>query len=191
MAGAEPLGGAGARGGVAHLALRLLGRLELVVASVAFIVTCAVVSLNALLRFGFNSSLVWSEEVALLCTNIFVFIGAAVILKAAADVSVTFVIERLSPRMAGVLAFLAHFAAVLFFAVLLWQALALWPLQKNTSTFILDISRYWFTAPLVWAAASMLATSALLAAEALMRLAGRGEPGFARTRLVTLPTEPE
>ena len=36
-------------------------------------------------------------------------------------------------------------------------------MQATTSTFILDISRFWFTVPLVWAAASMLVTSAVFA----------------------------
>lgn len=175
---------------VAGPLLRYLGIAELAVAAGAFLVVCVVVSVNALLRYGFNSSIVWSEEVAMLATNVFVFLGATVILKANADVAVTFVAEKLSER-ARTLAILAiYLAASAFFAVLLWQAIALWPLQATTSTFILDISRFWFTVPLIWAAASMLLTSLVFAADTAIDLVRHRAHAVPR-RYLTLPAEPE
>ncbi len=172
-----------------HGALRVLGRIELAVAVLAFIATCVIVSINATLRYGLNSSIVWSEEVALLCTSVFVFVGAAVIHKAGADVSVTLFVQRLPARTQAVLALATHAAGAAFFAVLLTQAIALWPLQWNTTTFILDISRFWFTVPLVYAATSMLATSIMFAVEAGHGLRA-GLPA-APLRFVSLPAEPE
>ena len=178
------------RQGVLASALRVLGVCELVVAGLAFVIVCLVVSANALLRFGFNSSIVWSEEVALLATNVFVYLGAAVILKANADVSVVFVVDRLHPRARAFTRLAIYTAAAFFFATLLWQAIALWPLQRTTSTFILDISRYWFTLPLVWAAASMLLTSIVF----VLGTGGdivRGRASSGPLRYLTLPAEPE
>jgi TRAP-type C4-dicarboxylate transport system permease small subunit len=176
--------------GVAASFLRILGWFELYVAAAAFLVVCGVVSINALLRFGFNSSIVWSEEIALLATNVFVFLGAAVILKANADVAVTFVVDKLAPR-ARTLAILAIYAAsAAFFAALFWQSLALWPLQRTTSTFILDISRYWFTVPLVWAAASMLLSSLTFALDTAADLLRSRQQSGPRRYLI-LPVEPE
>jgi TRAP-type C4-dicarboxylate transport system permease small subunit len=178
-----------ARGPLAF-ALRVLGFVELAVCAGAFLFTCIIVSTNVLLRYGFNSSLVWSEEVALLSTNIFVFLGAAVILKAKADVSVTFVVGKLSPRAAAYLEFLTYAAAAIFFATMLVQAIALWPLQRNTTTFILDISRFWFTLPLVWASASMLLTSIAFAADVLKSIRRRRHDVVCAPYL-PMPVEPE
>jgi TRAP-type C4-dicarboxylate transport system permease small subunit len=175
---------------VAGPLLRYLGIAELIVAAGAFLIVCIVVSVNALLRYGFNSSIVWSEEVAILATNVFVFLGAAVILKANADVAVTFMMEKLSVRARSFVIFAIYLAATAFFATLLWQAIALWPLQATTSTFILDISRFWFTVPLVWAAASMLVTSAVFTLDTGADLL-RHRQAVASRRYLTLPVEPE
>jgi TRAP-type C4-dicarboxylate transport system permease small subunit len=175
---------------VAGPLLKYLGIAELVVAAGAFLVVCVVVSINALLRYGFNSSVVWSEEVAMLATNVFVFLGAAVILKANADVAVTFIMDKLSARVRALAVFAIYLAATAFFGTLLWQAIALWPLQATTSTFILDISRFWFTVPLVWAAASMLVTSAAFALDTGIDLLRRRQTAGPR-RYLTLPVEPE
>ncbi len=168
----------------------MLGSVELAVASAAFLFTCTIVSANVLLRYGFNSSLVWSEEAALLSTNIFVFLGAAAILKARADVSVTFVLRKLPARVAVYLELLTYLAAAAFFATMLAQAILLWPLQWGTTTFILDISRFWFTLPLIWASASMLVTSLAFAMKAIASIR-RGHHDVLGAPYLAMPVEPE
>ncbi len=167
--------------------LRAVGHAEFACAIGAFIVTCGVVSANALLRSAFNRSLVWSEEVALLATNVFVFVGAAVIMKARADIAVALLQQRLPAASRQIVQLVLHLAAAAFFACLLASSLSLWPLQRNTTTFILDMSRYWFTLPLVWASLSMLATAIHQAAIVL----AWGEAGEGRLQLLRLPGEPE
>lgn len=166
--------------------LRAIGRIELVVAVAAFLATCGVVGANALLRFAFNDSLIWAEEVALLATNVFVFVGAAVIMKARADIAVSLVLESLPTRPRALVQLVLLTAAALFFACLLAASISLWPLQRNATTFILDIGRYWFTLPLAWAALSMLATTAYQASVVLCY----GEAAGEHLRLLTLPDEP-
>lgn len=156
--------------------MRALGAAELVVAAAAFLFTCGLVSLNAGLRYLANSSIVWSEEGALLATNVFVFVGAAVIFKARADVAVSYVLDKMPPRAAAWIEFATFAAAAAFLATMAIQAAALWPLQRYTSTFILDISRFWFTVPLIWGATSMFLTSLAFAARRLAAIR-RGEPG--------------
>jgi TRAP-type C4-dicarboxylate transport system permease small subunit len=167
--------------------LRAVGHAELAVAIAAFLATCGVVGANALLRYAFNSSLVWSEEVALLATNVFVFVGAAVIMKARADIAVSLVLARLRPAPRTLVRIATQLATVAFFGCLLAAALSLWPLQRNSTTLILDINRYWFTLPLAWAALSMLVTGVYQAA---VTLAG-GEFADTRLQLLNLPGEPE
>jgi TRAP-type C4-dicarboxylate transport system permease small subunit len=125
--------------------------------------------------------------VALLATNVFVFVGASVIMKARADIAVSLILESLRPGLRQTVQAATLIAALAFFACLLVAAISLWPLQRNSTTFILDLNRYWFTLPLVWAALSMLATAAYQAA---MTLARRDAAG-ARLQLLTLPSEPE
>lgn len=167
--------------------LRAVGFAELAVAITAFLATCAVVAANALLRYAFNRSLVWSEEVALLATNVFVFVGAAVIMKARADIAVSVALGSLRSGTQVLVRVTTMLASVVFFACLLVAALSLWPLQRNSTTFILDISRFWFTVPLVWAALSMMATGAWQAAVVLGSQDATGD----RARLLRLPAEPE
>lgn len=166
--------------------LRVVGWLELAVAITAFLAACGIVAANALLRFAFNRSLVWSEEAALLATNSFVFVGGAVIMKARADVSVSVVLDRLPSRSRAAIQAAILALAVAFFACLLAASLSLWPLQRNTTTFILDISRYWYTLPLVWAALSMLVTAIYQAAVTFAWSDGVG----GRTQILQLPREP-
>lgn len=170
-------------------ALRALGAVELVVAAAAFLFTCGLVSLNAGLRYLANSSIVWSEEGALLATNIFVFVGAAVIFKARADVAVSYFLEKMSARAAAWMEFATFAAAAIFLGVMAVQALLLWPLQRFTSTFILDISRFWFTVPLIWGAVSMCLTSFAFAIRRFEAI-GRGEFGR-MPPFVAAPVEPE
>lgn len=177
------------RGPVAY-ALQLLGTVELIITASAFVFTCAIVSANAVLRFGFNSSLIWSEEVALLSTNIFVFLGAAVILKAKGDVAVTFVLRKLPSRAAAYLEFFTYLAAAAFFGTMFAQAIALWPLQKNTTTEILDMSRFWLTLPLVWASASMLFTSIAFAVDVMTSIREHRHD-VTRPPYLFMPVEPE
>ncbi|MCA0448903.1 MAG: TRAP transporter small permease [Proteobacteria bacterium] len=169
--------------------LRALGAAELAVAAAAFLFTCTIVSLNAGLRYLANSSIIWSEEAALLATNIFVFVGAAVIFKARADVAVSYFLEKMSSRTAAWMEFATFAAAAIFLGVMAVQAILLWPLQRFTSTFILDISRFWFTVPLIWGTASMCLTSLVFAAR---RFAANGRGRFERLPpFVAAPVEPE
>ena len=176
---------------VAGPLLRFLGIAELVVAAGAFLVVCIVVSVNALLRYGFNSSIVWSEEVAMLATNVFVFLGAAVILKANADVAVTFIMEKLSARARSFAVFAIYLAATAFFATLLWQAIALWPLAGD------DIDLHPRYQPLLVHRASGVGRRVHARHQHRVRARHRrrpdaAPPGLRRSRrYLTLPVEPE
>lgn len=169
--------------------LRIIGSVELAVATAAFLFTCAIVSINAGLRYLANTSLVWSEEAALLSTNVFVFLGAAIIFKARADVAVTYFLDKLPPRIAAWLEFLTYLAAAALLGTMVFKSISLWPLQRFTTTFILDISRFWFTVPLIWGAGSMFVASLAFAAQGFDSIRrqsyGRAAP------FVAMPVEPE
>ena len=140
--------------------LRWIGLVELVAAVAAFLAVIAVVAWNVTLRYVFNSSLIWFEEVSLLCLNVAVFLGASVLHKAQADVAISVVVDRLPAAARRGAAAATHAAALAFFAVLAAQCIALWPIQRSSTTLMIEIGRYWYTLPMLAASASSAVTSA-------------------------------
>ncbi len=73
----------------------ILQNLEDIVAAVFISVTTILVIINIILRYIFNSGLVWSEEVATGCFVWSVFIGAVAVFKHRGHVGVDLVVKRL------------------------------------------------------------------------------------------------
>ena len=71
--------------------------LEEIVASGFIIVTTALVVINIVMRYGLNSGLVWTEEVATGCFVWSVFIGAAACFKHRGHVGVDILVNHLPP----------------------------------------------------------------------------------------------
>ena len=67
-------------------ALAAWGMAELFVATACLVAISILNAAGVLMRYVFNSSIVWSEEVSLLLLNVMVFLGAAVMYKARAYV---------------------------------------------------------------------------------------------------------
>lgn len=139
-------------------ALSLIGRCELVVAILALLAITGLNAVAIVLRYAFNSSLVWSEEISLLLTNVLVFIGAAAMVKARADVALEFFVRRFPRRLQWLLALLAWLCCLAFGAILVVEGVSLYPLQINTTSYILELPRFYATVPLIVGGASIAAT---------------------------------
>lgn len=72
----------------------ILKNLEDIVAAVFISITTILVILNIIMRYGLNSGLVWSEEVATGCFVWSVFIGAVAVFKHRGHVGVDLVVKR-------------------------------------------------------------------------------------------------
>ncbi len=140
-------------------ALRLVGRCELLVAVLALLAITGLTMAAIVVRYAFNASLVWSEEISLLLTNVLVFIGAAAMHMARADVALEFFVRRFPPRIQWPLALLAWFCSLALGTVIVFEAVALYPLQINTTSYILELPRFYATIPLIVGGASIAATS--------------------------------
>lgn len=148
--------------------LAAVGRIEMVAASTAFVIVCVVVAINAFMRAAMNSSLIWSEEVAMLAFRVCIFVGAAVIYKSNADIAVTMFVGRMRPAVGHAVRLATFASAICLFGLLTYLCLDLWQIQKNSTTMILEINRYWGTVPLLYMAASMLVSSIHAFIEELM-----------------------
>ncbi len=77
----------------------ILQNLEDIVASIFISITTVLVIINIILRYIFNSGLVWSEEVATGCFVWAVFIGAVAVFKHRGHVGVDLIVKRLPQAM--------------------------------------------------------------------------------------------
>ncbi len=73
----------------------ILQNLEDIVASIFISITTILVVINIVMRYGLNSGIVWSEEVATGCFVWSVFIGAAAVFKHRGHVGVDIVVNHL------------------------------------------------------------------------------------------------
>lgn len=77
----------------------ILQNFEDIVASIFISITTVLVIINIILRYIFNSGLVWSEEVATGCFVWSVFIGAVAVFKHRGHVGVDLIVKRLPQAM--------------------------------------------------------------------------------------------
>ncbi len=73
----------------------ILQNFEDIVASIFISITTILVVINIIMRYGLNSGIVWSEEVATGCFVWSVFIGAAAVFKHRGHVGVDIVVNHL------------------------------------------------------------------------------------------------
>lgn len=77
----------------------ILQNFEDIIASIFISITTVLVIINIILRYIFNSGLVWSEEVATGCFVWSVFIGAVAVFKHRGHVGVDLIVKRLPQAM--------------------------------------------------------------------------------------------
>ncbi|UCF93381.1 MAG: TRAP transporter small permease [Desulfobacterales bacterium] len=84
-----------------------------------------VVFLQVIFRYVLNLPLFWTEEFARYCLVWASLLGAAVALKRGQHIAVTFVMDRLPPRLQAVLARIALLAVALLLTVITWGGIQL------------------------------------------------------------------
>lgn len=146
--------------GAFRRALAALGLAELALAAAALVAISALNAAGVVMRYGLNSSLVWAEEISLLLMNVMVFLGAAVMYKARAYVVLEYFYRRLPPAPQHWLSVLTWALACAFAALAAGYAVSLYPLQINTTSYILELPRFYATVPLIFGCASIAVASA-------------------------------
>jgi TRAP-type C4-dicarboxylate transport system permease small subunit len=119
---------------------RALELLTLVGMSVVF----ATVVAEVILRYGFGSSLIFSEELTRYTMVWVAFLGGVVALRDGAHVATGGVGDRFGPAVGRAASLLADGLALLFLLTLAWASVQTLPNQRDQYTTTLEISIFWF-----------------------------------------------
>lgn len=170
------------------LALVGIAELWLAVAAFAAVVLLTIVQVG--LRYFFDASLWWAQEVSQMMILVAYFQGIAYAFKTRQYIVINFLAERLSPAAQLRCYLLAQLLVVVFCSVVLVEGAAILPRQYLMLTYILHIPRMYLGLPLLLAAASMIATSvyyALAVWRASRREPDAAAPDIEARRLVVQP----
>jgi C4-dicarboxylate transporter, DctQ subunit len=140
-------------------ALRYLGMVEMVFALIGF---CTTVGLNFIqigLRWGFDKSIWWVQEVSLLMMMIAYFIGVSCVYRMRHDVLILFLVNKLPLKVQFLFYYLAEVLTIVFCSVVLVSGISDAPGLLTTYTVIMHLPEFYWTLPLLVASASMILTS--------------------------------
>ena len=139
--------------------LRYLGRIEMVVALIGFCVTVILNCIQIALRWGFDKSIWWVQEVSLLMMMIAYFIGASCVYRMRHDVLILFLVNKLPVKVQFFFYYLAEVWTIVFCSVVLVSGIGDVPGLLTTYTVIMHLPEFYWTLPLLAASASMILTS--------------------------------
>ena len=140
-----------------------VGRAELLLAITAFASVAVLTSYQVVLRYGFNGSLWWAQEVAQLAMLVAYFLGIAYVYKANQDIVILFIAQRLPAAWRRPLYLAIQATIAVFCAIVAIQGLLLAPNQLRFKTYILNIPKFYSTLPLITASISMSITAVYFA----------------------------
>jgi TRAP-type transport system small permease protein len=129
----------------------LLAALDLAVAWVlclAMSVMVAVVGAQVALRYGFNSSLDWADEIARLTFVWSIFLAIALGIKTGSHIGIEVVVARLPAALRGALARLVALVCAAALALVAWQSLVVAHDQWDELMGAVNASSGWFLVPL-------------------------------------------
>ena len=191
-AGLGPGGGSGFSGDLAGFrrVLALVGIAELWLAVAAFAAVVLLTIVQVGLRYFFDASLWWAQEVSQMMILVAYFQGIAYAFKTRQYIVIDFLAERLPPAAQLYCYLFAQLLVVVFCGVVLVEGVAILPRQYLMLTYILHIPRMYLGLPLLFAAVSMIGTSvyyALVVWRAARREPGAAPPDIEAQRLVSQP----
>ena len=191
-AAAGPGGGAGLTEDLAGLrrVLAWVGIAELWLAVAAFAAVVLLTIVQVGLRYFFEGSLWWAQEVSQMMILVAYFQGIAYAFKTRQYIVIDFLAERLPPAAQLYCYLFAQLLVVVFCGVVLVEGTAILPRQYLMLTYILHIPRMYLGLPLLFAAVSMIGTSvyyALVVWRAARREPGAAPPDIEAQRLVSQP----
>ena len=191
-AAAGPGGGGGLTEDLAGLrrVLAWVGIAELWVAVAAFAAVVLLTIVQVGLRYFFEGSLWWAQEVSQMMILVAYFQGIAYAFKTRQYIVIDFLAERLPPAAQLYCYLFAQLLVAVFCGVVLVEGTAILPRQYLMLTYILHIPRMYLGLPLLFAAVSMIGTSvyyALVVWRAARREPGAAPPDIEAQRLVSQP----
>ncbi len=104
---------------------------------------------EVVIRFFFNYSLVWVQEITLLLSCWSVFLGFSSISYYHKDIVISMFVEKLPGRLRGAAEFIAYLANIFFMALLSYSAFCLLQLQAGDRSMVVRIPTNLFTYSLI------------------------------------------
>ncbi len=138
-------GSQNSRGAVAPFLRALSDGLNKISEAVLFAVLLLMVGVTTaqvVFRFFFTA-LVWSEELSNFLLVFASFLGAAVAFKRGSHISITFLIEKVSPLGRKLLLTLGQLLGLLFFGIVVYYGAVLMKAEAGQTTPALQISMTW------------------------------------------------
>jgi TRAP-type C4-dicarboxylate transport system permease small subunit len=126
--------------GVVRGVTHALEALTLVGMSVVFLT----VVVEVVLRYGFGSSLIFTEELTRYTMVWVAFLGGVVALRDGAHVATGGIGDRFGPTVGRLASLVADGLAVLFLLTLTWASIQTLPNQRDQLTTTLNVSIFWF-----------------------------------------------
>ena len=139
--------------------LGYVGVVELYAAVISFTAAVILNLIQIFLRFAFEGSIWWAQEISLLLMMIAYYIGISCIFRLRHYVVIHFFVERLSPRKQVFFYLFAQVLTIVFCSIVLYKGVINTPQLLTTYSVILHYPEFYWTLPLLLASASMIATT--------------------------------
>jgi TRAP-type C4-dicarboxylate transport system permease small subunit len=140
-------------------ALRWVGVVELTIAVTAFSSAVGLNIIQISLRYAFDTSIWWAQEISLLMMMVAYYVGISCVFRARNYVIIHFLAERFSLRTQLYLYYFAQLLTIVFCSVVLFESIGVTEELLTTYTVIMHLPIFYWTFPLMVASASMIATS--------------------------------
>ena len=127
-----------------------LARKVIVAASAAMIL---IVTLQVVLRYGFNSSIDWSEEISRLLFVWCMFLAIPLGIREGAHVGIELLVSHIAPAARARLAKACALGGAAMMVVVFWQAVSVAALTWDEMMQSVNLSTNWFMVPVAIAAA--------------------------------------
>ena len=166
--------------GLARLrrALGHVGTVELWLALVSFAAVVCLTIVMVTLRYGFDGSIWWAQEVSQMMILVAYFLGAGYVFKTRQYIVVAFVFDRFPKSLQLYIYLLTQVLVIAFCCIVVVELIAIAESQLSMRTVILHIPRFYGTLPLFFASVSMIATSAYYAVAVWRAAASHPENGL-------------
>lgn len=149
-------------------ALAVLDNAAVLALLMTVVVMVGVVSTQVVLRYGFNLSLDWADEVSRLCFVWSIFLAVPIGVRQGAHIGIDIIVQKMPGTLQGVLRRGASALSMVMMLAIAWAALGVAREQWDELMSTLDWSVAWFIVP--------IGLGAALSALHLLRITAFGPP---------------
>jgi len=140
---------------ILHAVDRMLGAVERWISILTLATIVIATSAGVIFRYGFDSPLLWSNDMGTLSLVWLTFIGASMVMKGEGHIAIDFVLRALSGTAKKALSAVLLLCILGSLVAVFLAMLDILPIQNKTLIDALDISRASYGVPVLWMCVSM------------------------------------